>query len=66
MLYLFSLNIRYHDNDHKLYFKLNYPIYFCIGFTIKDSKYIFWVSQMDRERICFNINMNTIPIINKI
>jgi hypothetical protein len=44
----------------------NYPIEFCIGFTIEDSNYIFWVSQMDREPICFNININNIPISNKI
>jgi len=43
-----------------------YPIEFCIGFTIEDFNYIFWVSQMDREPICFNINMNTIPITNKV
>jgi hypothetical protein len=64
MLYLFSLNICYHDNEHKLYFKLNYPIDFCIGFTMEDSKYI--LKQMDKEPICFNINMNKIPITNKI
>jgi len=44
----------------------NYPIEFCIGFTIEDSNYIFWISQMDREPICFNININSIPITNKI
>ena len=44
----------------------NYPIEFCIGFTIEDSNYIFWISQMDREPICCKINMNTIPITNKI
>jgi hypothetical protein len=44
----------------------NYPIEFCIGFKIEDSKYIFWVSQMDREPICFNINIDKIPITNKV
>ena len=44
----------------------NYPIEFCIGFTIEDSNYTFWVSQMDREPICCNININKIPITNKI
>ena len=53
----------YHSEPFKF---SKYPIEFCIGFTIEDSKYIFWVSQMDREPICFNINMNKIPINNKI
>jgi hypothetical protein len=44
----------------------NYPIEFCIGFTIEGPTYTFWVSQMDREPICCNVNINKIPIINKI
>jgi hypothetical protein len=44
----------------------NYPIEFCIGFTIEDFNYTFWVSQMDREPICCNINIDKIPITNKI
>lgn len=43
-----------------------YPIEFCIGFTIDESKYVFWVSQMDREPICLKINIDKIPIDNKI
>lgn len=42
------------------------PIEFCIGFTIEDSNYIFWVSQMDREPICININIDNISITNQI
>ena len=44
----------------------NYPIEFCVGFTIEDSNYIFWISQMDREPICCKINIDKIPINNKI
>jgi hypothetical protein len=31
---------------------------------MEDAKYI--LKQMDRELICFNINMNIIPITNKV
>ena len=44
----------------------NYPIEFCVGFTIEDSNYIFWISQMDREPIFCKINIDKIPITNKI
>jgi hypothetical protein len=41
-------------------------IEFCIGFTIINSEYLFWVSQMDREPILIKININKIKINNKI
>ena len=42
------------------------PIEFCIGFTIINSEYLFWISQMDREPILIKINVNKIEINNKI
>jgi hypothetical protein len=53
----------YHSDSFKF---SNCPIEFCIGFTVEDSNYTFWVSQMDREPICCNINIDKIPITNKI
>jgi len=41
-------------------------IEFCIGFTIYEDKYLFWISQMDREPLLLKININKIPIVNKL
>lgn len=38
------------------------PIEFCIGFTIENDSYLFWISQMDREPMLLQINMNKIDI----
>lgn len=43
-----------------------YQIEFCIGFTIINSEYLFWISQMDREPILIKINVNKIYINNEI
>jgi hypothetical protein len=43
-----------------------YKIEFCIGFSIINSEYLFWVSQMDREPILIKININKIEINNTI
>ena len=42
------------------------PIEFCIGFTICEDKYLFWISQMDREPLLLKINIDKIPILNKV
>lgn len=42
------------------------PIEFCIGFTIYEEKYLFWISQMDREPLLLKINIDKIPILNKV
>lgn len=44
----------------------NQPIEFCIGFTIEESNYVFWVSQMDREPICVKVKKDIIKILNKL
>jgi hypothetical protein len=41
-------------------------IEFCIGFTIKDGKYWFWISQMDREPIHVSVEQDKIPLLNNI
>jgi Bacterial protein of unknown function (HtrL_YibB) len=37
-------------------------IEFCIGFTIRDGKYLFWISIMDRDPALFKIPVDKIPI----
>ena len=36
------------------------------NFTMEDSNYIFWVSQMDREPMLIKIDIDKIPILNEI
>ncbi len=42
------------------------PIEYCIGFTIYKNTYLFWISQMDREPLLLKINIDNIPVLNKI
>lgn len=37
-------------------------IEFCIGFTIKDEKYHFWISRFDRDPLLVSLDMNKIPL----
>lgn len=37
-------------------------IEFCIGFTIRDGKYLFWISRYDRDPVLITVGMNQIPI----
>ena len=39
---------------------------FCIGFTIKEDKYIFWISKKDNDAIMVKINTDEIPICSKV
>jgi hypothetical protein len=41
-------------------------IEFCIGFTIHQDKYVFWVSRFDRDPIRIRIDMDKIPISNEV
>jgi hypothetical protein len=43
-----------------------YPIEFCIGFTIVENEYLFWISKMDREPMLIKIDKNKIDIDIKI
>lgn len=42
------------------------PIEFCIGFTIIEKEYLFWISQMDREPFLIKIDVDKILIFNKV
>jgi hypothetical protein len=42
------------------------PIEFCIGFNIHLDKYLFWISQMDREPLLLKIDIDKIPILNEL
>ena len=44
----------------------NIGIEFCIGFTIKDNNYLFWISQMDRDPLFISIECDKIKIDNLI
>lgn len=41
-------------------------IEFCIGFTIVESTYKFWVSRFDREPMLISISLSELPINNNI
>jgi hypothetical protein len=38
-------------------------IEFCIGFTIQNGEYVFWISQMDREPLMISMDVNKIKLI---
>ena len=38
-------------------------IEFCIGFTIKNGEYIFWISQMDIKPLTISMDINKIKLI---
>jgi len=44
----------------------NYGIEFCIGFTLKDDNYIFWISKKDNDAVMVTINKKEIPICNEV
>lgn len=39
-------------------------IEFCTGFCIKDNRYVFWISSMDREPAMISIDMEDLPLCN--
>jgi hypothetical protein len=39
-----------------------FGVEFCIGFTIKDEKYVFWISKRDNNGIMVSINKNEILV----
>ena len=39
-------------------------IEFCTGFCIKDNRYVFWISSMDREPEMISIDMEDLPLCN--
>uniref|UniRef100_A0A6C0HBK7 Uncharacterized protein n=1 Tax=viral metagenome TaxID=1070528 RepID=A0A6C0HBK7_9ZZZZ len=38
-------------------------IEFCIGFTIKNGEYVFWISQMDREPLMISISIDKLKLM---
>jgi len=44
----------------------HYGVEFCIGFTIKDDKYMFWVSKRDNNTIMVSIETNKIAIYRNV
>uniref|UniRef100_A0A6C0JJY7 Uncharacterized protein n=1 Tax=viral metagenome TaxID=1070528 RepID=A0A6C0JJY7_9ZZZZ len=44
----------------------HYGVEFCIGFTIKNDKYVFWISKKDNDAAMVSINIDEIPMLNKV
>jgi len=44
----------------------HYGVEFCIGFTMTDDNYVFWVSKKDNETVMVKIDISEIPIHHKI
>jgi hypothetical protein len=44
----------------------HHGVEFCIGFTIKDEKYVFWISKKDNDTVMVSINIDEIPILHNI
>jgi hypothetical protein len=42
----------------------NIGIEFCIGFTMRNGKYCFWISQMDREPMLICVPIENIQMVN--
>jgi hypothetical protein len=50
--------------SNPFFFGLEANIEFCIGFSIKDFKYLFWISQLDNNPQQISIPMKEIPFSN--
>jgi hypothetical protein len=44
----------------------HFGIEFCIGFTIREDKYIFWISKKDNDAIMVSIEKDRIPLCNEV
>jgi hypothetical protein len=44
----------------------HFGVEFCIGFTIKDDKYVFWISKKDNDAIMVKVDIDKIPITHMI
>jgi hypothetical protein len=44
----------------------HYGVEFCIGFTMTDDNYVFWVSNKDNNTVMVSIDFSEIPIHHKI
>lgn len=44
----------------------NISIEFCIGFSIKNEKYYFWISQMDGNPALISIDIDKVPLVNDV
>lgn len=48
----------------KVFYFEKLSIEFCIGMTIKETRYVFWISRFDRDPICIEVNANTLLLNN--
>jgi len=45
---------------------LHYGVEFCIGFSIENDKYLFWISKKDNDATMVSVNIDEIPIRHNI
>lgn len=55
--------MKYSDN---FYFSKEAGVEFCTGFAIIDMKYHFWISVLDGNPMKVSVNMDSIPLCNKV
>lgn len=46
------------------FYFFNQGVEFCIGFTVKDDDYLFWISQNDRDPLTVMVEKNNIQLVN--
>jgi hypothetical protein len=44
----------------------HYGIEFCIGFTVINNKYVFWISKKDNNAVMVNIDIEHIKLNNAV
>jgi hypothetical protein len=52
--------------SNNFYFSEDAGVEFCTGFAIIDMKYQFWISVRDGNPMKVSINMDSIPLCNKV
>ena len=48
------------------FYFLNKGVEFCIGFTVIENDYVFWISQKDRDPLTIIVEKKNIPLINSV
>jgi hypothetical protein len=48
------------------FYFLNKGVEFCIGFSVINDDYVFWISQNDRDPLTVVVEKNNIPLVNEV
>ena len=62
LVVLDSISLKPLEYSAPFYF-LNRGIEFCIGFTVQENNYVFWISQNDRDPVMITVDKNSIEFI---